>query len=534
MTYTNAYLPYHQTNSFSSLVLDYIDGAETVQPFYHLFPTKENIEKAIAEKILEKTDRAVLVEVLKDAYTGLPLSDAINKNLNALLLPNTFTVCTAHQPNIFTGHLYFVYKILHTIKLADTLNKMHPAYQFVPVFFMGSEDADLAELGHINYKAEKINWVTNQKGAVGKMVIDEAFLKLIQKLEGTFGNTAYGPEIMQLIKEAYRKGRTIQESTMQLVNSLFGQYGLLVLIADDARLKKQMIPVFKAEILDQTSHAIVEATSGQLAKQYKEQAFSREINLFYFVNDTRERIEKNAAGKYIVLNTKIEFTKEEMLKEIDDHPEHFSPNVILRGLFQETILPNIVFIGGGGELAYWLQLKNLFAQYKIFYPILLLRNSFTMQTKKQQDDFATLGFSTADIFAPKLLLENKYAVQHSRHVLHTDTEKESIIALYKTIAEKASAIDPTLSKHIDALKTKQINKLTALDKKLLRAEKRNFKEGMDRIAKLKNQLFPNAVLQERADNIIPYYAKYGSTIFDMILDCSLDMESKFCVITVAE
>ncbi len=532
MPYSKEYLNYNDTYSFSKIVTDYINNTLTLHPFFDKFPTKENIQLAIKNKQKENTNRKILVDVLKDSYSVVEITEQTKNNIDKLLLPNTFTICTAHQPNIFTGHLYFIYKILHTIKLCNTLKKENENNNYVPVYYMGSEDADFDELGHINISNEKIEWKTNQKGAVGRMIIDDNFIGIINRIEGEFGNYEYGKEIITIIKNSYKKGVLLQNATLQFVNQLFGKYGLVILIADDARLKRQMIDVFKVDILHNTSSKIISATNMNLKQHYKVQANGRDINLFYIKNDIRERIEKTKKGNYVIVNTVLEFTEKELLYELEQHPENFSPNVILRGLYQEMILPNIAFIGGGGELAYWLQLKELFVHYKVQFPIIVLRNSFLILTEKQQSDFKNIGFNTADLFNEKFSLEKNFTITNSKKTLNTNEEIEIIETVYNTLTDKANAINPTLTKHILALKIKQINKLKALDKKLLRAEKRNLQEGINKINSLKNNLFPNNILQERYNNIIPFYAKYGPTLIDELLQNSLDVESKFCIITI--
>src|SRR6185437_12246053 len=160
-----------------------------------------------------KTNRGLLVEEFSNQYKDFNDCDAIKVNIQALSDENTFTICTAHQPNIFTGHLYFVYKILHTIKLADSLKKELPEYNFVPVFFMGSEDADLEELNHIVIDGEKYKWETNQTGAVGRMKVDDNLLKLIDKISGRLSVEKYGNDLIELLKKCYPKNSTIENST---------------------------------------------------------------------------------------------------------------------------------------------------------------------------------------------------------------------------------------------------------------------------------------------------------------------------------
>jgi bacillithiol synthase len=493
----------------------------------------QGFAQTIAQKKLEPINREVLVEVLQDSYAGLTATnDLVKTNIEKLLLPTTFTICTAHQPNLFTGHLYFVYKILHAIKLANHLQTMHPNYQFVPIFYMGSEDADLEELGHVNINDRVLKWETAQKGAVGRMVIDDALLELVQNIEGEFSITEQGKSIVDVLRTCYTKGKTIQQATLAFVDFLFGKYGLVVLIADDKRLKQQMIPVFKEELLNATSHTMVTNTSAQLEQHYKGQAHSRPINLFYLKDAIRSRIEKTAQNDYVVIDTDIRFTEEALLQELELHPECFSPNVILRGLYQETILPNIAFIGGGGEIAYWLQLQQIFDYYKVPYPVLLLRNSFLVQTAKQQKEWNALGFTNQQLFEPTTLLEKNYVQNNSTKQLETSKEQAAVEKMYAALSMAATSIDKTLITHIQALKKKQLNKLLQLDKKLIRAEKRNFAETLSKLHKLKNSLFPNQSLQERYDNLIPYYALWGNDFIEVIYQASLATESKFAIVTI--
>lgn len=391
-------LPYRQTSYFTKIILDYLDHSESLKPFYAQPTSIQGIQKAINDRQTYSTDRKTLVEELKKQYADIAVSHHVEENIEALLLENTFTITTAHQPNIFTGPLYFIYKILHTIKLARHCSASLPQYNFVPVFYMGSEDADLDELGYFHLNGEKITWNTKQTGAVGRMQVDKEFLKLISLAEGQFTVLPFGNEILSLVKNCYKEGELIQTATLKLINSLFGEFGLIVVIADRAALKKQAVKIFEDDLLHETPAVIVEQTASRLqAIGYRLQANPREVNLFYLKDGMRERIiRKNS--EFIIHNSELRFTERELLKELNDHPERFSPNVILRGIYQEIILPNLVYIGGGGEIAYWLQLKGLFENYKVPFPVLLLRDSFLIVEKKWQEKIAKLGFTAEDFF----------------------------------------------------------------------------------------------------------------------------------------
>lgn len=522
-------VPYQQTGYFSKIVLDYLNKSEQLKPFYLHAPTVEGIKEAIAARKDFATDRVLLTNELKEQYKNLPETPAVQKSIGLLAEPNTFTITTAHQPNIFTGPLYFAYKILHVIKIAAELSKQLPGNNFVPVFYMGSEDADLDELGSIKIDGKSYTWQTKQTGAVGRMKVDKAFLKLLQEMEGQLGVYPFGKEIISIFREAYKEGQTIQQSTLYAVNALFGEYGLVTVIPDNANLKKAFDSVVEKELFEGFSHKAVSKTLAALEQHYKVQAGGRDINLFYLIDDKRERIELNG-DLYEVKTLHKQWSKEEIKNELSAYPERFSANVILRGVFQETILPNIAFIGGGGELAYWLELKDVFAAVNVPYPVLVLRNSFAITDKAWIKKLEKTGLGLTDIFLSEHDVMNKVVQLHSTHKTQLNGELEKVKELYTIIGDRASAIDATLQQHVAALQTKTVKRLEELEKKMLRSEKRKFNQEQQQIQQLKQALFPDNNLQERVENISGFYAQHGRAFIDLLLANSLTLEQEFAVL----
>lgn len=522
------YLPYESTGYFTKIVTEYLSGASQLKPFYLHSADLDGIKNAIAARRSFHTPREVLTKVLKQQYSDLNIASRCSKNIDALADENTFAITTAHQPNIFTGPLYFIYKIMHTIRLADELNNSVEGCRFVPVYYMGSEDADLDELGFVNVGGQRLTWHTRQTGAVGRMKVDKALLKLINDIHGQAGVLPFGEEWISLLKEAYKEGSTIQEATLRLVNSLFGSYGLVVLIPDNAELKTAFSSIVAKELTEKFSHTIVADTIEQLGAHYKVQAGGRDINLFYLLNDKRERIEPEN-DKYEVKALGLAFTKEEILSELDRYPDRFSANVILRGAFQETVLPGVVFIGGGGELAYWLELKNVFAAAGIPYPVLMLRNSFLWITAIFEEQWNALGFTDADLFRDKASLLNDYVKRTSANQLSLKAELNTAKEFYNHLKDVTDKVDPTLSQHVGALETQALKKLQELGKKILRAEKRRFETERGRIEKIKDELFPSGSLQERTDNVSLYYSRYGKAWLDLVYECSTPFNDGFTV-----
>lgn len=529
MNFTHTSLTLKQTGYFSKLVCDYVNQEDSLKPFFTHTPDWEGIEAAIHAKSAHPVQRETLVQVLEEQYKGLSCLQQVKDNIQKLIQPNTFSVCTAHQPNIFTGHLYVIYKILHAVKLAAACAERFPGYEFVPVYYMGSEDADLEELGHLFLNGEKLVWETKQTGAVGRMLTDDAAQKMLNRIAGELEVQPFGKELVQLLRECYQPGKTIQQASLELFNNLFGKYGLLVLIADHPALKKIMNPVFHDDLFSQTSSSIVSGTSQKLAEHYHVQAHPRDINLFYLDEHKRERIELNGE-EFEVRNRPLRFSKEEMKEELEQHPEHFSPNVILRGLYQETILPNIAFIGGGGELSYWLQFKQLFEHYQIPFPVLVLRNSFLVIEEKWQKKITSLGLSLPEIFLKEQQLSDGYVKRHTQNPVQLTEELKQAEQFYDLLKKLAAKTDSTLSPHVASLEQKALHRLKELEKKMLRAEKRKFSDALGQIKKLREALFPQNTLQERMDNFMPGYAQWGSGFIDGVYAHSQALNAVFTVI----
>lgn len=488
------------------------------------------MQQAIKSRETFPVNRQLLVSVLNAQYSGLEQSEKLAANIALLAAETTFTVTTAHQPNLMTGYLYFVYKILHAIKLAEELNSQYPGKKFVPVYYMGSEDADLDELGTFRFRGERYRWDgAGQQGAVGRMETEslKPLLNQIFRLFGPPGKTC--DELREMIEKAYAGHKTIGAATRYLVNELFGRYGLVVLDPDDAALKTAFIPVMEDELLNGVAHGLITTQTALLNEHYQAQMFPRPINLFYLSHQLRERIERQG-DKWQVLNTGISFTKEALLDELHAHPERFSPNVALRPVFQETILPDVAFIGGGAEVAYWLQLLPVFRQYNVFYPPVLLRQSVLWVPADMARLRGVAGMQIAELFQPLQELLKNYVLKHSGDTLSLDNENAEIEKLMQLIAAKATEVDVTLAQAAAAATQKMHKQVVALQKKMLRAEKRKMNVQLERISRLWYAIHPNGSLQERTDNFLEYYLAYGPRFFDVILDAIRPQDAKFLVV----
>jgi len=288
----------------------------------------------------------------------------------------------------------------------------------------------------------------------------------------------------------------------------------------------------KNELLHQNSSNEVGKTSKKLNELgYKVQVNPREINLFYLKENLRERIVKDEES-YIVHETNIRFTEEEILIELENHPERFSPNVIMRPLYEEVVLPNLCYIGGGGELAYWFQLKSYFRKEEITFPILLLRNSALLMSKKQSEKAERLNLSLTDMFLKQEDLITKRTHEISDIEIDFSAQKEHLQQQFKDLYSLAKNTDQSFNGAVAAQEKKQINGLDHLEKRLLKAQKRKLQDELKRLVHLQDQIFPHQSLQERTANFSKFYEIYGEDLVLTLKNELKPLDLQFTIITL--
>ena len=500
----NDCITYQNSGYFSKLIVDYLDQKSELKSLYNRFPTLENFRLQIEEKNknFPIENREILGNALLNQYQKFEISEVTSKNIELLKKSNTYTITTGHQLNLFTGPLYFLYKIISVINLTKELKNTYPENNFVPVYWMATEDHDFDEINYFNFKGKKIQWKRESNGPVGRF--DTSGLELVfEQFSSELGLGNNANYLRELFKKSYLEHENLADATRYLANELFKKEGLVILDGDDSELKKLFIPFAKNELLHQTSFKKVNETL-PLLKEYNVQVNPREINLFYIQDNLRERIVFEN-GNYKINNTLLSFSESEILTELEKNPENFSPNVILRPLYQEVILPNLCYIGGGGELAYWLELKSNFEANTITFPILLLRNSALVATKKQVEKMERLNLNWADVFQNQQVLINEKTKAISEFTINFSEQKEFLKNQFKALYEIANKTDKSFLGAVKAQEVKQLKGLDTLEKKLLKAEKRIHTEKLERIVKIQNELFPNQTLQERKSNFADFY-----------------------------
>jgi len=524
------YIDYKDTNSFSKTLLAYLNNDPALEPFAGNRPDMEGFARQITAKV-GKTEREGLVQRLKHQYgTLLPEQQVVAANVEALADERTFTVTTGHQLNIFTGPLYFIFKIATTIRLACDLKKAFPEYTFVPVYWMATEDHDFAEINHTRLHGRKIVWEASTQGATGR-IKTEGIAETVRRYQNFLGLSENSSRLSGMIEEAYLKHDNLAAATRYLVHQLFGSYGLVIMDADDRWLKQRFAPVIEQDILGEHSHNAIEKTSNALKDAgFSTQVHAREINFFYLTDAFRERIVRLDDGRYEVLRQGIYFTEEELRAEISNHPDRFSPNVVMRPLYQELILPNLAYIGGGAEIVYWLQLKACFEHYGVDFPILVPRNSAMITDDNMAVKVLRLDLTFRSIFKPTDELKKEYVRRHTKHRLNLHDEWMELNAIFGKLRLRAHKIDPTLGPSTDAVKARLKKAINNLEKKLLKADKRNHEDALIQIDRIKEKLFPGGGLQERSENFGLLYVKYGDRLISELIGHFEPLAFKFTII----
>ena len=527
-------IPFRDTNYFSSLICDYLDEKQELRPFYNRFPNLENFKEQIDEKyhskLVSESHRGALVNVLEKQYQNVETSTLTLQNIEAIKHQNTFTITTGHQLNLFTGPLYFLYKIISTINLTKQLKAKYPNYNFVPIYWMATEDHDFEEINYFNFKNKKIHWNRDSKGAVGELNT-KGLDKVFDIFSAEIGQGINANFLKDLFTKAYLQQHNLADATRVLANELFKAYGLVILDSNEPELKRLLIPFIEKELLEQVSYKSVLQTNKKLSKNYKIQVNPREINLFYLKQGLRERIIVKD-GFYTVNDTKISFTKNEILEELHAYPERFSPNVIMRPLYQEVILPNLCYIGGGGELAYWFELKTYFEAVNVTFPMLLLRNSVITHTEKQTQKLNKLNLTIQDLFLKQSTLVNNQVKILSRINIDFTTQKEHLKQQFKALYKLAEQTDKSFFGAVAAQEKKQINGLNHLEKRLLKAQKRKLNQHLERIEDIQNQLFPRQSLQERNLNFSEFYLEYGVQLIQQLVLNLQPLKGEFLILNL--
>lgn len=506
-------IPVTKTSKIQKLVKDYLEGSPILQDLYQLKPSLDSFAQAlIYRKDFPAERREVLHQSLMKQYTQANLlNESVKQIIDSTLLPNTFTVTTGQQTGILLGPLYTVMKICSTISLAKKLKMEHPENNFIPVFWMATEDHDIEEIQSVYVQGKKYTWNTDQKGPAGRLsnqgipeLMNEIFRKDLRNDEEKY--------FIEIIQEAYSMNN-LSEATRFLVHHLFLDDDLLIIDADQPELKRMFSYVIRKDIFEEISRKESAKAIAKLEKNYKVQVQGRDINFFYLKDGYRERIERVENG-FQTADGLNSFTEESISEEIDSHPERFSPNVMMRPAYQEFILPNLAYFGGGAEISYWLELKPVFDAFQIPFPVLLLRNSAMILDRKNHHRFINNKLEVSDLFLSLDILEKRYAIQQSSEDIELKEEIELLKLWIQRLKKKGSSINQNLERSAEALGTRFLSQTNRYSLKLIREAKRKARVHEDRIVDLFAYVYPEGKLQERRESVFTYLFQIGPEILN--------------------
>lgn len=522
-------IAFNDIESIPQLVKDFLN--QKIEGFEEKTFSFDNFAQQIHQKqnSFDNYQREIISKTFTDQLSHLELSSKQKENIESLKSQNTFTITTGHQLNLFSGSAFFVYKILQTIKTCTHLKEKFPDFNFVPVYWMASEDHDFAEINH--FKTENNYYEINEKsgGAVGRIKINDTFF--ISEFEKEFKDSIFGTELILMLKEAYKVGNTLTQAIRILVNRLFSEFGLLILDGDCRELKNQAKEIFKDELLHFSLNKQSKEKVDFLTDKYgKVQVNPREINLFY-LSETRDRIDFDGEN-YLIVDTDKKFTEEKILAELENYPEKFSPNALMRPVYQEKVLPNLAYIGGNAEIMYWLELKDFFLEINIPFPILIPRNSMLFIKEKTLGKIKKLDLKIEDFFQNFTKITNAKILENNFILKSLDEKENLLINNFSELKKLAETTEKSFGNMVKAEEVRQLKSFKRMKKRLLHAEKIKQKELLERLEMLFLNVHPAKTWQERIFNFSVFFADFG---YSWLQSCLEEMEveqSKLIIVAI--
>lgn len=487
-------IPRSHTGYFTEQQLMLATDQEKVLPFIQQTFSREHFANQIElkEKTFGVQQRAVLKMYWEELYSGKKQSFSVQSNIDRIGQSNCYTITTGHQLNVFTGPVFMIYKILHVVRLCEELSKEYPDELFVPVFWMATEDHDYQEISSVELFGRDLKWETTQTGAVGRF--ETVGLEELKKEIQTSFSRVDTTQIDAFLSSY--SGSTLTEATFSMIHELFSAYGLLCIDGDHPSLKKQFIPILEKELKEEFSYkAVLKINESLIHEGWKTQATPREVNLFYLTHNSRERILKIEDGFYI--EGVGQRTLNEMLEEVNAHPERFSPNVILRPVYQEVLLPNVCYVGGAGEISYWLQLKGVFDQASIPYPMIQVRTSLLLIDSSTSKKMNKYGVALEQMFQDVHRLKEQYLASEASDDVNFSQIDEHLEHLRTSISAHVLACDEGLSGYAEAEGVRLEKAIQNIKDKITKTVKQRHDTALRAIEQIHERVLPKNSMQER-------------------------------------
>ena len=519
------------------LIEKFILGDKKVLKYINSFYSYENIkmQSENKSKSFSNEQREVLVKSIKNQYSKIDISEQTSKNISSLLDSKTFCITTGHQLNLFTGPLMVILKIAQVISISKKLNSEIKNFNYVPVLWIASEDHDFDEISEVNLNQKNIKWEINSNNKpVGEIEINN-IKDFLKKYKDLIIDYDFKEKLEEIIDNSFKDGDSLSMSTIKFINSLFSDHGLIIIDANKKELKNFFKPQLKNEIENFSCRENNFLQISKLKKEfesYKTQVNPSDINFFKLTNKGRKRVRYN--NESFDIDDENSYNKDEILNLINISPEFFSPNAIMRPLYQEIVLPNVCYVGGPNELRYWMQLKTYFDDNKVQFPILKLRNSAYIIDSKTSKKIKNSGIEIK-YFTGELNELIKYKIDsNSGFKINFDSLRSNLSSQFDELRKVSLETDKSFIGALNAQEKKQKKGIDDLEKKLNKAEKKNHEAEIESIRSIYNYLNPRNINQERYLNFGNFYSCKGPSFINYIVEKISIMDDKILIIDLED
>ncbi|HYE64813.1 MAG TPA: bacillithiol biosynthesis cysteine-adding enzyme BshC [Pyrinomonadaceae bacterium] len=526
-------LPFERIPHQSRLFLDYIRDPLAVRSFY---PSAVRFHHELAERAPEvlsayKIDRNALCDALEAMNGAWGAGDATLANIARLRDADCVAVVSGQQAGLFTGPLYTIYKALSAVKLAGCL--MQRGTPAVPLFWIATEDHDFAEVAtaeliscDCRLASVSVSPTMHEEGKpVGSVLLDETIDETVTRLLDALPETEFTPELSNLVRDAWSVGRTYGEAFARMMTALIGSYGLVLLDPLDARLKSLAAPLYAeaARRAPEIAVAIEERSRELEAAGYHAQVYASADSFPLFLHETdaaRHAVTRTDEGRYKSKERREQYTAEELAEWAAREPERFSPNVTLRAVVQDYLLPTIAYFGGAAEIAYFAQTAEVYRVLERPATPILPRASMTIVERRTGRILERYGLGLSDLFAGLDHVIAQVVEQHlgSETAQTFDRTESSVNSELDRLQEQLRQVDPTLAEALETGRRKINYQLEGLRTRFHRAQMERDGAAHRQLERAFAALYPNKTLQERRINITSLLARHGRYVVDWIYD----------------
>jgi bacillithiol biosynthesis cysteine-adding enzyme BshC len=517
----------HQTRLF----LDYLKDPTALREFYPSAVRFHHELPARAPEVLaaHQTDRSLLCDALEDMNARWGAGEETLKNVERLRDADYVAVVSGQQAGLFSGPLYTIYKALSAVKLAGCLSQRNT--KAVPVFWIATEDHDFVEVANAEFIGRdcklaevEVSASLHQDGQpVGRALLDGSINAVLDRLLELLPSSEFTPDCEALVRDAWREGRTYGEAFARMMTLLLGRYGLVLLDPLDQRLKTLAAPLYASAALraHEIATAIERRSKKLVGAGYHAQVTASENSFPLFLHDgagARHALVRTSAGKYTTKNAAEAYTAAELSQLALSQPERFSPNVTLRAVVQDYLLPTIAYYGGAAEIAYFAQTGEVYRLLARPVTPILPRSSLTMIERHTTRVLERYELTLSDLFAGpesvlKRVVEEYLGAETAQSFAATEGKVNSEL---DSLREQLRTIDPTLA---DALETgrRKINyQLEGLRTRFHRAQMARDEAAHRQLQRAFDQLYPHKELQERHINVTSLLARHGNYVIEWI------------------